>query len=65
MPCRRFCSLTSFQPASVIEQPVTLAARLNATPVNFRKLLQSFRQRFGELVRQEISRLAHLMRALS
>jgi hypothetical protein len=25
--------------------------------VNFRKLLQSFRQRFGELVRQEISRL--------
>lgn len=53
-----------------------LAAQLNVTLVNFRKLLQGFRQRFGELVRQEISRLvsdpseiddelAHLMRALS
>ncbi len=52
-----------------------LAAQLNVTTANFRKLLHGFRQRFGELVREEVARLvsdpaevddelAHLMRAL-
>lgn len=53
-----------------------LAAQLNVTTMNFRKLLHGFRQRFGELVREEVARLVsdpseiddeleHLMRALS
>ncbi|MFO1485366.1 MAG: sigma-70 family RNA polymerase sigma factor [Verrucomicrobiaceae bacterium] len=53
-----------------------LAAQLNVTPVNFRKLLHGFRQRFGELVREEVARLVsdpseiddelrHLMAALA
>lgn len=52
-----------------------LAAQLNVTTVNFRKLLHGFRQRFGELVREEVARLVsdpsevddelgHLMKAL-
>ena len=52
-----------------------MAAQLNVTPVNFRKLLHGFRQRFGELVREEVARLvsdpsevddelSYLMRAL-
>lgn len=52
-----------------------LAESLNVSVANFRKLLQGFRQRFGDLVREEIRRLvsdpaevddelAHLMRAL-
>lgn len=52
-----------------------LAAELSVTPMNFRKLLHGFRQRFGELVREEVARLVsdpsevddeitHLMRAL-
>ena len=53
----------------------TLAAQLNVTTMNFRKLLHGFRQRFGELVREEAARLVsdpaeiddelgHLMKAL-
>jgi len=53
----------------------SLAAQLNVTPVNFRKLLHGFRQRFGELVREEVARLvsdpsevddelAHLIRGM-
>lgn len=52
-----------------------LATQLNVTTMNFRKLLHGFRQRFGELVREEVTRLvstpseiddeiAHLMRVL-
>lgn len=52
-----------------------LANSLNVSVANFRKLLQGFRQRFGDLVREEIRRLvsdpsevddelAYLMRAL-
>lgn len=52
-----------------------LAESLNVSVANFRKLLQGFRQRFGDLVREEIRRLvrdpaevddelAYLMRAL-
>ena len=51
------------------------AEQLGVTPGNFRKLLHGFRQRFGELVREEVRRLvsdpsevddelAHLMKAL-
>ena len=52
-----------------------LAESLNLSVANFRKLLHGFRQRFGDLVREEVRRLvsdpaevddelAHLMRAL-
>ncbi|MCX6854647.1 MAG: ECF-type sigma factor [Verrucomicrobia bacterium] len=52
-----------------------LAAQLDVTTMNFRKLLHGFRQRFGELVREEVARLVsdpsevddeltHLMKAL-
>lgn len=34
-----------------------LAVQLNVTPVNFRKLLHGFRQRFGEIVRKEVARM--------
>ena len=38
-------------------ETAALADKLSVTPMNFRKLLHGFRQRFGELVRQEITRL--------
>ncbi len=52
-----------------------LAAQLGVTTMNFRKILHGFRQRFGELVREEVARLvsdpaevddelAYLMQAL-